>query len=113
MNVYEHQQQFTNICNRRSKRIARSLCYTMARHTPTGISIRVSSPLTLLQLILANERTATGHALNKITKDIINRSKLIQGNRVQCVGPRSPSSARADPRTAPATSQDTTRMAYH
>lgn len=29
----------------------------------------------------------TGHALNKITKDLINRSKLIQGYRVQCVPP--------------------------
>lgn len=40
-----------------------------------------------------------GHALNKVTKDLINRSKLIQGHRVQCVASRA--SSRPFPSAAP------------
>lgn len=43
MSMSEQQQQLIDSTRRLSKRTARSLCYTMARHTPTGISIRVSS----------------------------------------------------------------------
>lgn len=45
---------------------------------------------TLVSAVVAPEQAAAdlphaGHALNKITKDIINRSKLIQGHRIQSV----------------------------
>jgi hypothetical protein len=41
--MYEHQQHLTSTLNRPNRRTDRSLCYTMGRRTPTGISIRVSS----------------------------------------------------------------------
>lgn len=43
------------------------------------LSLRASGPNADVDTVLA------GHALNKITKDLINRSKLIQGYRVQSV----------------------------
>lgn len=53
-----------------------------------------------------------GHALNKITKDLINRSKLIQGYRVQSVRlSAAHSTYHTEPEIPTAIHRDSTRMA--
>jgi isoleucyl-tRNA synthetase len=68
---------------RRSKKTDRFGCFMMDRLMRTGICIAVR-PLPLSSAVGLTP-VRTGHALNKITKDLINRSKLIQGYRVQSV----------------------------
>lgn len=56
-----------------------SLSFTMDRLMPMETCMRV---LYTIYMYIPTYTVYLGHALNKITKDIINRYKLLQGHKI-------------------------------
>lgn len=61
----------------------RYLCYTTDLLTPMEMYTSVRGTTWTSSHIRADEGLLTGHALNKILKDVINRYKLLRGYRIQ------------------------------